>query len=411
MKTKGNSRYSVIFLRASHYTTSIRALIGVCCIVTFFLWGCDPASTENENCETFSTATDHFPYKTKIKYAKGFSIRYYNSYKILNIINPFKSNEDTLRYALVQRGSLPPAGFNHNRIIEIPIRNLICLSTTHLALADLLEVPELVTGLSDTNFICNTIFRNRIKYNHIQEIGRGHTLNKELIISMNPQLMMAVGQQENTPDNYQTLEDSGINVLINSEWMEVSPLGRTEWVKVLAALLNKEQLAEEKFNQIEYRYQELKHLAKSVKHKPSVIVGDAYKGTWSLPGGNSYVANLLRDAGADYYYSTDTTAGNLTISLEAAYELALHADYWLNPGAARTLQEVEAQDIRYKQFKPYRNGSIYNNTKRICPGGGNDYWESGLVNPHLILSDLIKILHPALLQDHETIFYEKLKTR
>ena len=408
MRTKGICQYFTVFLRAFHFTDFINLFKCVCYLFALLCLGCSPFS-EKKNEVPFHRQEDRFPHKAIVKYAKGFSISYFNNYKIVSVFNPFKKDGDTVRYVLVQRGTSPPKGFDPHTIVEIPIRNMICFSTTHIALTDFLDANELVTGLSNTEAVCNKQIRERIKDKKIMEVGRSETMNKELVISMEPDLVMVVGQPEGRAENHQLLEDSGITVLTNSEWMETSPLGRTEWVKLLAAFLNKEQLAEEKFNNIEQQYLGMVQLTRSVKYKPSVITGNTYKGTWSVSGGNSYVANLLKDAGADYYWANDTTRGSITLSLELIYELALRADYWLIPGSAKTLEDIATQDVRFRQFKMFIHGNIFNNMKTTCEGGGNEYWESGLVRPHLVLSDLIKIFHPELLQEHETIYFNKLK--
>lgn len=97
------------------------------------------------------------------------------------------------------------------------------------------------------------------------------------------------------------------------------------------------------------------------------------------------------------------------LSLEAVLDKALDADVWVHPGMATTLAELQANDERFAQFAAFRNGAVYNNNKRLNPYGGNDYWESGVTNPHLLLADLIAILHPELLPDHELYYYQQLR--
>ena len=88
--------------------------------------------------------------------------------------------------------------------------------------------------------------------------------------------------------------------------------------------------------------------------------------------------------------------------------MALQADFWLNVGYVDSRADIAARDVRYKAFRPFRQSTIFNNNKRVNDLGANDYWESGAVNPHLILADLIRILHPELLPDHELVYYKQL---
>lgn len=377
----------------------------------FFCFSCkNPADKNEEQVADFNVAKDYFPEKTQVKYAKGFNIRYFNNYKLVDVIGLFSNNTDTQHYVLVQRGTPVPKNINKlYTIIEIPIRSIVCLSSTHIALTTFLNANKLVIGVSDTNYIYNPEVKRRIRELQIKEIGKADALNTELIVAMKPDLLMTVGRADNKRGNYQSLITSGIKIIANSEWMEPTPLGRAEWVKLLAAFLNEEKLAEEKFTTIEQRYNALCALTKTVKTKPKVITGTSYKGIWFVPGGNTYMARFLKDAGADYYWAADTSRGSLQLNLEAVYPVALHADAWLNIGTASTRKEIEAQDNRFKLFNAFKTGRLYNCTKRANTDGSNDYWESGIINPHLVLADIINILHPGLLPDSVLTYYKKIE--
>ena len=91
------------------------------------------------------------------------------------------------------------------------------------------------------------------------------------------------------------------------------------------------------------------------------------------------------------------------------YEKAHAADVWLTMrNEWHSLAEVEAADERYTAFAAFASGQVYNANARLNAHGGNDYWEAGLVEPHIVLADFIKILHPDLLPKHALKFYKKL---
>ena len=233
-------------------------------------------------------------------------------------------------------------------------------------------------------------------------------LNKEKIMAMDPDLMMISGGQSSQFDNVRILMDSDIDVMVNSEWLETTPLGKAEWVKVLGALLNKERLANEKFNRVAKEYNRLKSKVSDINHKPLVINNMPYKGAWFVSGGESFTARFLKDARADYpWYDSDETGG-LRKSFEVIYEIGLKADIWINPGAAKSKEDILAKDSRFKDFRPFETGRIYNNNKRVSPAGGNDFWESGAVHPEIVLADLIKIFHPQQLSDHQLYYYQQI---
>ena len=147
----------------------------------------------------------------------------------------------------------------------------------------------------------------------------------------------------------------------------------------------------------------------NVQDKPSVLAGLPWKNTWWVPGGKSHAAILIRDAGGKYIWEDDTSKEALPLDIEAVYNEAGQADFWINSGSAATLADLVNTDSRLQLFKPFGDSSIYNNNARLNPSGGNDYWESGVIFPDVILKDLICIFHPEILPGHTLVYYQKLK--
>jgi iron complex transport system substrate-binding protein len=220
---------------------------------------------------------------------------------------------------------------------------------------------------------------------------------------------MVAGVTISDMDKYRTLRESGIAIIMNGEWRENDPLGRVEWFKLMALFLNKEKLAEEKFQKIEKEYLRLKELTKNIETIPNVLTGMSFKDTWYVPGGKSFMSQMLKDAGATYPWKADSSTASTPLSFEAVYEKGLKTDYWVNPEGATSLTDMLNADSRYADFKAFREKKVYNNNKRLADNGGNEYWETGIVNPHLILADLIKIFHPELLPQHELYYYKQLQ--
>lgn len=211
-------------------------------------------------------------------------------------------------------------------------------------------------------------------------------------------------------DHYRLLREAGIPVLINSEWVEHTPLARAEWVKLVAALLDKEALVNEKFEKIETEYDRLAALATKTDAKPTVLSGLNTKDAWFLPSGDSYMARFFADAGADYPWKNEKATGSLPIAFEAVYPIALKADFWLNVGfdASDTRHGILSQDARYADFSAFKTGKMYSYNARVNAQGSNDFFESGTVNPHTVLADLIRIFHPGLLPHHRLVYYKQL---
>ena len=279
----------------------------------------------------------------------------------------------------------------------------------HIGMLDYLDAVDVVSGLSEFKYISSPAIRKKVAEGKVAEVGNGSTMNDEMLIAMHPGLVMTMGSPAAKFNRYKNLINTGIPVLINSEWLETDPLGRSEWVKMVAALLNKEALVNGKFAQAEQEYGRLKGLAAHVTGKPSVVVGMPFKGSWFVPDGDSYITRFLQDAGASYKWADVKSTGSLALDFETVAPVALTADFWLNPGDVNTKEDITARDVRYTQFRPFKQGAVYNNNKRLNDIGANDYWESGSVQPQAILADLIRILHPELLPDYEPVYYKQIK--
>lgn len=346
---------------------------------------------------------------TKVRFAHGFNIEYHEGYKVLYIFNHQGEKVDTTEYVLLPRGGVRPVGHERAHVINIPVRSMAVLSSMHIALADFVGVTDEIVGLGNLQFIYSTTVRENVKAGKIKQVGIDGSLNNELLISLHPELLIAGANPEAGMSHYKTILDAGIPVVMNAEWLESTPLGRAEWVKVLAAFVNKEDSVNRRFDSVAAAYDKLVELAKTAKTKPSVIIGMPYKGTWYVPAGDSYVSHSLIDAGATYNYSNTPGVGSLALNFESVAPEALKAEFWLNIGFVDSKAEIASKDQRYTSFKPYVTGNTYNNTARTNDLGSNDYWESGFVRPEVVLADMISILHPELLPGYHLVYYKQLK--
>ena len=344
--------------------------------------------------------------RTSVQYAKGFTIAYVGNYKVVTILSPFEQKATAARYLLVPRGTARPAGYADCRVIETPIRSLVAMSSMHVALADFLGAADVLVGLGDLKYASAPRVRQRIAEGKIFEAGLGKQLNNELLITRHPDLVMTTGWPGEGLTRFQTLSAAGVPVMINSEWVETTPLARAEWVKVLAALLNKEDLVNEKFGRVAREYQRLAALAQTAARRPSVVVGTPFKDVWYVPDADSYMAQFLRDANAAYHWDqTKSPSGSLALSFEAVAPVALAADFWLHTGSLTSKAGLLAQDARFAAFAPYKANRVFNNNRRTNAQGANDYWESGALRPDVVLADLIRILHPGLLPRGPLYYY------
>ncbi len=373
-----------------------------------FIWflaltGCYQTSSQNDSSPVTSGVEEGV-----IRHAQGFQIRQEKDYQVLDIITPFRSPADTLRYVLLKKGVEVPEGLSQSQVIHIPVKSIAVTSNLHAGAIDRLEAWDFLVAAGDGDQLYSPKIREKIRAGTVKEIYKGNTLNQEKVLELQPEVLMVTGSPEAGPEAYSNIAKSGIPVIINSEWMETSPLGRAEWIKLIAALLDRQNSADHQFAFVESSYLHLAELVrKSAERKPGVLIGNEYQGTWYMPGGKSFMATLLSDAGADYHWKDNDQSGSIPLNFEAVYPVALDADFWLNIYVSSPQdgkKELIASDSRYSGFKSVRNGQLYSLANRVNEAGANDYWESSSFRPDLLLADYVKIMHPALVPEH-TLYY------
>ncbi|MDF5706698.1 MAG: ABC transporter substrate-binding protein [Nostoc sp. S4] len=366
--------------------------------------------TTNNGCvQNYDLNTDYFPKKIKITHATGLVVEYHKHYKVVTIKNPWQNAKKTFQYVLVQCGTPTPQGFNQTQVITVPINSIVSLSTTHLPHLAKLGVVDKLIGISNSKQVNTPDVVERIKAGKLAQVGDNSNVDIEKILELNPDLVTTFGIGNSQTDSYAKLTEAGLKVGINSEYMEDTPLGRSEWLKFTALFFNKDEQVEKIFSEIANKYERVAQKAKSVKNRPTVFVGFNFKGTWYMPGGKSYVAKYLADSGANYLWSDDKSSGSLPLSFEVVLERAANADYWSNLSQYwKNLKDLVVEDNSYNDFKAVKTGNLYNNNARVNESGGNDYLEGGISNPDMVLSDLIKILHPEILYNHKLFYYHKL---
>lgn len=372
-----------------------------------------PAANLQDGCvEEFDPAVDYFPQKLEVEYAIGFEVAYHNNYKIVTVTNPWQGAEESFRYVLVQCGRTPAPEGVEGAIIEVPVDDVIALSTTYLPTLESLGLLDRLIGIDSYLWTTSEAVQERIAAGDVAEVGSGSSINVELALDLDPGLVMAYGIGIPDYDAHPVLLEAGIPVALNGDFVEQDPLGRTEWMKFIALFFNREADAAEQFDAIAAEYQRVAELAGDVDARPTVLVGSVYNGTWYVSGGGSYTAKLLADAGADYLWADDATAGSIPLDFESVYETAEDVDFWLNPdnGFWLSADDVLESDPRYGDFAPLEAGTLYNNNAIINQNGGNAFYELGAARPDLVLKDLVKILHPELLPEHELVFYQNVSS-
>jgi iron complex transport system substrate-binding protein len=342
--------------------------------------------------------------------AKRFSLDKNNDYTKVTIINPWQGAINIKQeYYLIKNGSEMPDMVDSSEVIFVPLKSIICMSTTHIAMIAALGEENTITGVSGTDFIYSDKVKSNIEKGHVKDVGYEANLNKELIFNISPDLIMMYGVGSESVGYVGKIREMGIKVIFNADYLETDPLSKAEWIKLFGALYCKDSLADSIYNSEVEDYIKINtYINQNIRKRPKVLLGLPFKDTWYVSPGNSFISELISDAGGDYLWQNTESSVSMPLGIENVYLRALDADYWFNIGTASSQAEISMVDKRLTDLPCFKNGNLYNNNKRITANGGNDYWESGAVYPHIIMKDIASILHPDLFTEHKLFFYRKI---
>ena len=360
-------------------------------------------------CKKVEISTDEkIPTENReIKYAQGFSIKKHGGYSVLKINNPWPKASKNYTYILKEKNGIIPDSLEKFAIIEVPIKSIVVSSTTHIPSLEMLGVENSLIGFPNLNYVSSEKVRARIDEKKVREIGVNQSLNTEVVLDLNPNVIVGYGIDNNNP-SYDNLEKSGLKVIYNGDWNEQSPLGKAEWIKFFGALYGLDKKAETIFNQIEKDYKATLKLVKNVKTKPTILCGEMYENVWYLPQGNSWSSLFLKEAKTYYLWSETTGTGSLSLPFETVLEKAKTAEFWFQ-GSFSSLKEMQDSNIHYNQFDAFKNKKVYSFSSKKGKTGGVLFYELAGNRPDLVLKDIIKIVHPELLPNYELFFYSKLE--
>lgn len=342
-------------------------------------------------------------------YAKGFEIRSAEgkTSTLIRVKNPWQGASDVQIDLFIARNNEPvPEGFQ-GQVLPGDAQRIICMSSSHVALLDVMGQTHRVVGVSGLQFITNPYLNGH--KDQISDVGYDSNINYELLVALDPDIVLLYGVN-GSASIQNKLAELRIPYAYVGEYLEEDPLGKAEWMIAVAEIIGLRESAVAIYEQLPVRYQALKQMAATAQSaRPKVMVNTPYADSWFMPSQNSYLARLISDAAGKYIYQGNTSNQSLPIDLEEATLLTAQADVWIHVERAKTLYELQQLYPKFNDLACVRAGAIYNCDKRQTPGGGNDFWESGVVHPDLILQDLIKIFHPELLTDQEFTYYRKLE--
>ncbi|MFK5878106.1 MAG: ABC transporter substrate-binding protein [Flavobacteriaceae bacterium] len=368
--------------------------IGVFLMILIFI-SCDNKAT--------NTSTN-----TLKQLAQGFEIKQFTNYIRLTIKSPYPNSESDLNYFLVNDKTDLSLFKSSDILIQIPVQQIVVTSTTHIPMLELLNVQNTLVGFPNTEYISSKKTRKLIAKNKIQELGNDNSINTEILIDLQPTLVMAFAMSAGNK-SLGTIEKAGIPVIYNGDWLEKTPLGRAEWIRVFGALYNLDEKADSIFKTIESQYNKAKEIASVSKRQHSILSGVMFKDVWNLPAGESFVAQFLKDANTNYLWKDTKGTGSLQLNFENVLDKAKDAEIWIAPGHYTSKEQLLNASSHYIEFDAFNKNNIYTFANKKGETGGVLYYELAPTRPDLVLKDIIKIVHPELMGDYEFTFFERMK--
>jgi iron complex transport system substrate-binding protein len=281
---------------------------------------------------------------------------------------------------------------------------VVCMSTSHVAMLDAIGRADAVVGVSGKQYIMNEQVANNPA---VKDVGYDSNLNYELLVMLNPDVVLMYGVTAENSAVTSKLRNLGIPYLYLGDYTEESPLGKAEWLVAVAEIVGCRERGVEHFEAVAARYEAVKSGVKCGESRPKVMFNLPYQDVWYMPTDDSYMVQLVEDAGGEYIYKGENTSrGSTAVSLEEAYMLVSKSDIWLNAGQCSSLDDLRSAAPHFVDTRVVQSGEVYNNNRRRTAVGGSDFWESAIVRPDVVLADLAAIISGA---EGKLYYYQKLQ--
>lgn len=342
------------------------------------------------------------------QYALGFDIKSNEAHEssIITVRNPWQGADGVTSALFITRNREGvPSDFN-GQVLNGNAQRIIAMSSTQIAMLDAIGQSDKIVGVSGIDYISSPNILER--RDSIVDIGYESNINYELLLSLKPDIVLlySINGANAMEDKLKELD---IPYMYVGDYLEESPLGKAEWLVALSEIVGRRDIGEKFFTEIPPKYNRLKDLAASnVGTRPKIMINMPYAGSWFMPPSSSYAAQLVEDAGGELIYKSNSGNTSKPIDIEEAYELTSNADIWINTGMANNLEDLRTMCPKFMDTQCVMEGKVYNNNRRVNSAGGNDYYESAVVCPDLVLRDLVKIFHPELVDD-DFVYYKQLR--
>ena len=280
---------------------------------------------------------------------------------------------------------------------EKPIQRLACLSSTHIGMLAELDLRERIVAVSSLKYV----YDPQLKSSKISVLGEEQGIDVEKVVNSKAEIITYSAFSSSFAKE-KVLNKVGVKCIPNFDWREIHPLGRAEWILLFGYLTGHAEEAKIKFKEICDNYEGIKMSVDTSKFI-STLSGNMTGDFWYAPAGDSYHAQLLKDAGLNYVFSEETGTGSLSYSFEKIVGLSEGVDLWLNPGF-KSKQEIIKAHPKSRLLTILEQSSLFCYTHN-----SNKYWELSACRPDLILADYSELRKGSELDSNKLVFYKRVE--
>ncbi len=395
-----------------------RSILWVLPIITIISYQCSvntsSSSVKDDSRNLNQINTDSILNPVTIKYAKNFSVAYHNNYKVAHI--HFSSEQRDIQFdqkiVMVHRGAPVPelAGdLTDAWILTVPLQTVAANDDGEITRLKALSLTKNIVAMGGGG-IYDPELRKRWEAKQIASIGYSfHSPPQpEVILTLKPDILLLYAYNHHRLESLAKLRQLGINAIPQFAWAEPSFLGKAEWIKFTAMFFNEEHKANDIFQHVDERCQELMQLAamQESKKRAFLVYHPSDKSDWNAHR-NDFYASFLEAAGSDNVLKDNGPTHAVGMNSEMLLSLAKDADFWF----VNSVSDQSWPPANYlRSFKAYRNHNVYHYQKRTrYEHNAYDWYETPEVRPDLVLEDLVSIFYPELLPEHELLFFDQVE--
>lgn len=345
--------------------------------------------------QRYDPSVDYFPEKVNFSWSDQLQVDYGKHYKYVTL-TPSVNPAESLTYLLVQCGTPVPKHDPGTVVVHVPIRTLVTGDIALLSAVDALGLNDRFSGTLNPRAITIPALRARYEQGLIRELsGVGHA-SIEGIMAVSPDVYFTFYSAYPNANIHPRLVEMGVRAFAQADHLERHPLGRAEWLKVLGLLSNREDLANRQFDGIVERYQGWADRLGEPGQRPRVMAGSVSgRAIIELFGGQNQLARLIQDAGGEYVYSDNLSAGSwLLAPFEKVYAKAASAPVWINAQAGvGSLSALAGRNARHAWFASFRNQQVYARDRGYEGAWAYPYLDQSLTRPDDVLAETIFAIH------------------